>query len=76
MAYNRLNENAKNRTIAITNHQNSMSAGIVDDVLTPSELIITQNKSSPATCNAVGISTTSKSNVSAFSSLLSLSKKY
>lgn len=74
MAYNRLNENAKNRTIAITNHQNSMSAGIVDDVLTPSELIITQNKSSPATCNAVGISTTSKSNVSAFSSLLSLSK--
>lgn len=73
--YNKYDENGtKNRTMTITNRKSSIYVDTVDDALKPSELIITQNKSSPATCNAVGVSTTSKSNVSAFSSLLSLSK--
>ena len=75
IGYNRSSESGtKNKTVTIINRENSISVGSIDDVLKPSELIITQNKSSPATCNAVGVSTTSKSNVSAFSSLLSLSK--
>lgn len=48
--------------------------GKSDEGLKPAELIVTNSKSSPATCNAFGVSTTSKPNVSAFSTLLSLSK--
>lgn len=44
------------------------------ELLHPSELIVSNNKSSPATCNAFGVTTTSKPNVSAFSQLLSLSQ--
>jgi hypothetical protein len=56
------------------NRTSSLSVGKTDDGLKPTELLVSNNKSSPATCNAFGVTTTSKPNVSAFSSLLSLSK--
>lgn len=59
-----------------TQVKHKLSAPSIRDVngLKPSELIVGNNKSSPATVEAFGVSTTSKPNVSAFSSLLSLSK--
>ncbi|TID29990.1 hypothetical protein CANINC_001502 [Pichia inconspicua] len=45
-----------------------------DEKLNPQELIVPNDKSTTETFNAFGVTTTSKPNVSAFSSLLSLSK--
>ncbi|GMM31709.1 GTPase-activating protein [Martiniozyma asiatica (nom. inval.)] len=63
------------RGITILHHQSSRGDQIADaDGLNPTQLM-TKKTSSPTTSNAVGVTTTSKSNVSAFSSLLSLSKQ-
>ncbi|KAG0675077.1 vacuolar membrane-associated protein iml1, partial [Pichia californica] len=66
--------NNQRKTVTMTNNQNRIIVGTTDDGLKPAELKLENNKSTPATSNVVGTSTTSKSNVSAFSSLLSLSK--
>lgn len=79
-------EKKKNKntfSLSAQKSMNSITSGVrhtrisVDNIengLKPTELLGTANKSTPATCNAFGVTTTSKPNVSAFSSLLSISK--
>lgn len=52
----------------------SQSQPVSDEKLNPQELLSSNEKSTTETFNAFGVTTTSKPNVSAFSSLLSLSK--
>lgn len=64
----------KYKTVAINTNKNEITVGAIEEGITPADLILPNNTTSAATSTAVGVSTTSKSNVSALSSLLSISK--